>query len=425
MNENNKEINLNKIKLISSGKKSKDKDFSVSSIEYIPSKLKFDKSTNESIIPSIVADSSLVQTDNETITVHPIINKKHTHFKTISKNNINFLIEYDVSNNDSASMFSFQNKDIHISNINDTNIPNITTQSNKIDRFYNNSKQNINFDIYNNNPSFLRFLKQFLTSMITFNSDLLNGKNEISSYHLISEWFEQSKKEHYYSIEQNIIYKEETSRIIIKEFFILEIIGINLHLLVLNKVMDFPLNFIERFFSLLKDLFLKFYNNFIIICVLGLSDTILDLLFIKDEINPLKYNDIILINSNNKEIRKLIGKMTKLIKDYLILNDNEIYCYKHLKSIYKCFYNEFYHDLKEYSYSVYLFNDSFLETNNNLEQTYSISNIINTREEQLNSPSMLKIKYPFLEYKIPVKDYTLVLDLDETLIHCISVSLIY
>lgn len=422
MNENNKEINLNKIKLISSGKKSKDKDFSVSSIENVPSKLNFNKSNDESIIPSIVADSSLVQTDNEIITVHPVINKKHTHFKTISKNNINFLIEYDVTdNNESASMFSFQNKNIHISNINDTYLPNTTTQSNKIDRV-NNSKSSINFDIYNNNPAFLLFLKQFLSSMITFNSDLLNGKNEISSYHLISEWFECSKKEHYYNIEQNIIYKEETCRIIIKEFFILELIGINLHLLVLNKVIDFPLNFIERFFSLLKELFLKFYDNFIILCALGLSEEILDVLFSKDNIKPLKFNDIILVNSNNKEIRKLIGKMTKLIKDYLTLNDNEIYCYKHLKSIYKCFYNEFYHDLKEYSYSVYLFNDSFLETNNNLEQTYSISNIINTRDEQLNSPC--KIKYPFLESKLSNKEYTLVLDLDETLIHCISVRLI-
>jgi hypothetical protein len=450
MNENNIKVDFSKVTLSFPKKNALKKLVNITTSnprEAMISLLDTENTNSENIQnttfgASSIVDSAFIQSEVScTLTESHVakLKKPKTHFKSISKQSMNFLFQYQEE--DVPKTPRSENSQLTISLKTDdkkkqTNVSVLSDFSCSVDDEKQlkspltplSSRKNLNFRKYDENPNLIVKIEKTYSTLIEFFTKLTQGINEISSFEIIYEWFEQTRGEEFYSVEVDSVYKESLSRIIVKEFFMLELIAINLHLFVLNKVIEFPDGFIQAFYSQMKLLFEKLYENFCILCHIGLSNTVFTLVFMNKKDSQATKRDFASVNNINKDIRNNIGKVTKIMKKSFDMNDSETFCYKHLKSVFKNFYNEFYQDFKEYSYNVYLYNGIFLSSNDSLfEESYCISNAMeNSKDETLTVSSTSLVSYPYLPEISPNFTYTLVVDLDETLLHCIKViSYIY
>lgn len=373
--------------------------------------------------------------------------RKTSHFKSISKNQFNFLIEYkktEIENNsfnisasecqeqDKRMIFPIKefpqdsNSTILSYHVNCSNFSfeaeDLQKSKDEVGRLPLNEPQLIiiNFEHYEKNSEFLHFMQSFYQKLLAYFDNIISDQCTESSFSLIADWFEVSKNETFYNVNSNKIYLDPLNCAIVKEYIMLELISINLHLLILNKVQEFSSTSLKDFYTSMRDLFRFFYDSFVCICKLGMNSNSYQLQFLNNGHNA-EY-DMTFISSNSKEVKKTIRVITRLIKENLNLNESETYCYKHLKSLFKSFLNEYYDDLKTYSYNVYLFSGLFVNSENDNEKSYCISNVTDNKEDTWSSSSYSNLPpVPFLTQPSH-KPYTIVVDLDETLIHCVNVS---
>lgn len=375
------------------------------------------------------------------------LNNKHFnqgfHFKSISKDKINFLIEY--TNNDSLAsenksqstatdsplfiqettkelnMSEISNQGESIKYLND--FANAVLSQDKAN-YIHNLRHCLNFELYNQHSLFIQSNLNFYDNMLEyFDSIILGLPPKDSSFSILADWFEATRNEQFYDVTNSNVFSDPLSSCIAKEYIMLELISVNLHLLILNKVQDFMCPLIVKFFSQIRILFNLFKYNYTYMCRIGLSlqvfSSIFKLVEIKGEL------DMAHVNSNNKDIKKAIKCLFKLIKEQMILDESESFCLKHLKYLFYNFQKEYYFDLKLYSYNVYLFSGVFLSPESELERSYPISKVNDNRED---APALsqgnrfsCEVLVPFLNQPDPTKSYYLILDLDETLVHSISV----
>lgn len=368
--------------------------------------------------------------------------KRGSHFSSISKNKLNFLIEFNnnqfesspygilpETNQSSVNESAFIPESIELNKSKERahincpegsdlifNDKNILHQTHKL-------RPIINFENYNQQSNMISYNLKYYNNMLEYFDSIILMSPKGSSFSILADWFEASRNEKFYNVENKKIYVDSLTSCIAKEYIMLELISINLHLLILNKVQDFNSNLIVKFYSQMRTIFNLLKYNYTYICRIGLSSevfsTIFKLVEVKGEL------DMAYINCNNKDIKKIIKSIFKLIKVQMVLDESETFCLKHLKYLMCNFQNEFYNDLKEYSYNVYLFSGVFLTNECEFERSYSISKVNNNREdapERSKSSSSNQYFSPFLSQPDPVKGYYLILDLDETLVHCINVS---
>lgn len=372
--------------------------------------------------------------------------KQDSQYRSISKNNQNFLIEFkntqvinmtEEGENSNNRSFNKQESLLDLSNSSlldsiDSPTAEATTKIELPDKLSlqkveasNKSflKPIINFKHYEKSQTFINSTNCFYDHMLDYFDNIISKSLKKSSFSIISDWFECTKGENFYDVESHQIYSNSLFCCIIKEFIMFELISINLHLLILNKVHDFSGCLILDFYTHMRNLFSLLKYNFTYICRIGLSLSVFTSIFKNTVVKGEP--DIAHVNSCNKEIKNILKSIIKLVKKNVILDENESFCFKHLKYLLKCFQNEFYYDLKEYSYNVYLFSGVFLGNESQLEKSYSISKVNDSREDPALSMSYLlhnQVTVPFLSKSVISKSYFLILDLDETLVHCINVS---
>lgn len=276
-----------------------------------------------------------------------------------------------------------------------------------------------NLDLKSN---FLWNQSQFYCKMLEYFDHIIYKSIKKSSFRMIADWFEFSKNERFYDVDSDNVYADPVENCIIKEYFMLELIIIDLHLLLLNKLHDFSETMLKEFYSIMKVLFGKFQSNFNFIYRIGPSSKGFQGLLISETKSIEKFAFVI---SNNKDIKFLIKKLVGLIKENVLFSKRENFGYKRLKMLSKCYYDESYFNLKVYSYNVYLFNGIFFDPLFKPEGSlYNLSSVERANEKLQGSVFGEKFKpnAPFLSQQNRIYKYTLVLDLDETLIHCIKVS---
>ena len=353
--------------------------------------------------------------------VHKYSNKSNIQKQKFPKNlklNNNKNIEYPQNNYNKSSTFDSNSLNSNINNYNNNTSTTISNNTNNTNNNIKSNNINENKNISNKNEIYIE-LEDLIILEEKIHQILNSFKFDNPDPKLCIEWWNYYTY-NTYSGKFDLLFSENSDKIISHKTLILELLGIIITYEILN-IKKIPKSSI----NILKSLVNEIHQNFLIQCDYVLTkinfsysnlnykwiNKLKNIIYQKRKNKILSNEHILLLTKGNCYIYNIINSIIRIYSSNKYDNfniENIKYFFNNYFGISIQILNEYF--LKKISLNSQKKGDNnFLYINNNNNNLISNNNISNLSNNN--------IKIPFLD-KPTTKPFTLVLDLDETLITC-------